>query len=62
MPYDPLADTDDYPTYPTKAPDEVNERQLRHANHVRAGKEPRDDKLVEFGRAMQTPGRQNGRG
>ena len=62
MPYDPLADTDDYPIYPTKSPDEVNERQVRHGNRVQAGKESRNDNLVEIGRAMQTPGRLKGRG
>ncbi len=62
MPYDPMADTDDYPTHPTKAPAEVNERQVRHGNHNQAGKQSRDDKLVEIGRAMQTPGRQRPRG
>jgi hypothetical protein len=60
MPYDPLADTDEYPTYPAKPADEVNERQVRHGNHNRSGTRSRDEKLVEIGRAMQTPGRQTG--
>jgi hypothetical protein len=49
-------DTTDYPVIPPKA-SEPNERQVRHANQNQAGTQPRDSRLINVGRAMQTTGR-----